>query len=118
MGEEETDHIQTGLAIFVVVVTKYLTKLLKGGRICFGCWFQKVAVHLSAEGLVGAVPLRQKTTADIPPIEVDQKEKADWSQGRIELSFLVPYFFSRLSPNPKVFRTFKSTTGWGWSFQT
>lgn len=47
MGEEETDHIQTRLVMFLVAVTKYLTKLLKGGRICFGCWFQKVAVHLS-----------------------------------------------------------------------
>lgn len=78
MGEEETDHIQTGLVFFLVAVTKYLMKLLKGGRICFGFWFQKVAAHLSAESMMGAVPLRQKSMADSLPIEADQKERADW----------------------------------------
>lgn len=77
MGEEETDHIQTGLVILLVVVTKYLTKLRKGGRICFACWFQKVTVHLNAGGMMGAALLRQKPMADTPPIEVDQKERAD-----------------------------------------
>lgn len=78
MDKEETDRIQTRLVMFLVAVTKYLMKLLKGRRICFGFWFQKAAIHFSAEGMMGAVPLRQKPMADSLPVEADQKERANW----------------------------------------